>query len=111
MGILDVVVLSVEFFTTEAGRQPAKEFLDDLLPADVAFIIADIRAYAKDQRNAPVSWKAIRGHRPMAELRTGRFRTLFAVADGTMWILGVCKKQDQEREIVAASTRMKQLVK
>jgi phage-related protein len=105
------VALAVDFYTTEAGRQPARESLDSLPAADRAYILTDLAAYARDTRRAPVSWKPIKGHRPMNELRTGRFRTFFVVSEGTLWVLGVCKKDNQEREIAAAGARMKRLLK
>lgn len=106
------MVLRVEFFTTAAGRRPAQEFLDSLEDADRAYIVADIVTFAtRGGFKAPVSAKPIKGHKPMIELRTGGLRSLFAIVEGrTMWILHVCKKQDQVRGIVVAAARMKELL-
>lgn len=97
----------VRFYATPAGRCPAQEFLEDLGDTDAAAILADIRAYAKDGDRAAVSWKWIKGQTPMKELRTGGFRTLFVLHDAAMWVLDICRKDEQERAIERAAARMR----
>jgi len=60
---------------------------------------------------APISMKPIKGrpNRGLFEIRTGGFRTLFCRRGGVIWILHVCKKQDQDAGIEAARARMKKL--
>jgi len=60
---------------------------------------------------APISMKPIKGpqNRGMFEIRTGGFRTFFCQRSGVVWILHVCKKQDQDAGIAAARGRMKKL--
>ena len=96
------------FFGTEAGRFPARDFIEDLPAQMAALIYADIATFAKHGDRAPVSWKWIKGHHPMQELRTGAYRTLFVVIDGRMWILETCKKQNQPAAIERAAARLKE---
>ena len=97
------------FYGTDAGRFPARDFIEKLPAQAAALIYADIAAFAKHGEQAPVSWKWIKGHSPMRELRTRAYRTLFSVVEGRMWILETCKKQDQAAAIERAVARMKEL--
>jgi len=45
----------------------------------------------------------------MFEIRTGGSRTLFCQRAGVIWILHVCKQQDQVAGIKAARARMERL--
>jgi hypothetical protein len=101
--------LEAVFYGTRAGRFPARDFIEEPPSEVAATIYADIAAFAKHGERAPVSWKWITGKHPMRELRTGAHRILFVVVDGTMWILGACKKQDQRAAIERAVDRMKEL--
>ena len=54
---------------------------------------------------------AIKGrpNRGLFEIPTGGFRTLFCQKGGVVWVLHVCRKQDQDAGIEAASARMRKL--
>lgn len=103
-------MFEVRFYATDAGRSQATEFLDSLPARDRAQVVADIMAFRHHGLQAPISMKAIKG-RPnrLFEIRTGGFRTLFCQKGGVVWILHVCKKQDQDAGIEAARARMKKL--
>lgn len=70
-----------------------------------------IQALRDHGLQAPISVKAIKGriNQGMLEIRTGGYRTLFCQRGGVVWILHVCKKQDQDAGIAAASKRMRLL--
>ena len=74
-----------------------------------AAIRADLEIVARAGMRAPVSVKTITGHSPMWELKNGDYRTFFMIDDGVLWVLAVCKKQDQRRTIHVAADRMKAL--
>ncbi len=97
------------YFATEADRCPPKEFLDELPVADSAAIIADIVAFSTYGDKAPISMKPIKGHKGLWEIRTRGYRTFYAVVEGTMWVLHVCRKQDQRRGIDVAVGRLKKI--
>lgn len=100
------VSLQVLWFVTDAGRSQPVEFVDALADRKMAAqIVADITAYAAG--TSATDSKAINGYAPMFELRTGGYRILAARDGDTIWILHVCKKQDQKRGIRAAAKRMK----
>ncbi len=100
----------VGYFSTESGRSQPLEFLKDLETRDAAAIQADIYALSLYGERAPVSMRPIRGCPPLWEFRTGRYRTFYVFHGQRVWILHVCKKQDQERGITAACKRMKQVL-
>jgi hypothetical protein len=102
-------MLEVTLFSTAAGRCQPADFLGGLEKSWRVAIMTDIEAVATHGFRAPASVKAIKGHRPMCEIRTGGFRTFFAIKGNTLWVLHICKKQDQERGIDAASSRMRDL--
>ncbi|MGC3997508.1 MAG: type II toxin-antitoxin system RelE/ParE family toxin [Anaeromyxobacter sp.] len=104
-------MFEVRFYTTHAGRSQPTEFLDELLGRDRAQVVADIMAFRDHGLQAPISMKPIRGqqNRGMFEIRTGGFRTFFCQKSGVVWVLHVCKKQDQDAGIAAARGRMKKL--
>jgi hypothetical protein len=108
-GIFGNVTLRVAHFATEAGRCPPKEFLDELPVADSAAIVADIVAFSTHAEKAPISMKPIKGHKGLWEIRTRGLRTLYALEEGTMWVLHVCRKQDQRRGIDVAAERLKKI--
>lgn len=101
----------VRFYATDAGRSQPIEFLDALPARDRAQVVADVMALRDHGLQAPISMKPIKGrsNRGMFEIRTGGFRTLFCQRGGVIWILHVCKKQDQDAGIEAARARMKRL--
>ncbi len=104
-------MFAVHLFTTEAGRSQPSDFLAALPERDRAFVAADIATLAEHGIHAPVSVRPIKGHanRGMMEIRTGGFRTFYCIRGRELWILHVCKKQDQDAGIGAASARMRQL--
>jgi hypothetical protein len=104
-------VFDVRFFATGAGRSQPTEFLEDSPARDRAQIVADIAALRDHGLQAPISMKPIKGrpNRGLFEIRTGGFRTLFCQRAGVVWILHVCKKQEQDAGIAAARGRMAKL--
>ena len=104
-------MFEIRFFATGAGRSQAIEFLDSLPVRDRAQIVADITALRDHGLQAPISMRSIKGkpNRGLFEIRTGGFRTLFCQKAGVVWVLHVCKKQDQDAGIEAARARMKKL--
>ncbi len=104
-------MFEVRFYASAAGRSQATEFLDSVPARDRAQIVADIAALRDHGLQAPISMKPIKGrpNRGLFEIRTGGFRTLFCQRAGVVWILHVCKKQDQVAGIDAARARMERL--
>jgi mRNA-degrading endonuclease RelE of RelBE toxin-antitoxin system len=104
-------VFAVRLFATGAGRSQPADFLASLPARDRAQIVADISALGDHGIQAPISMKPIKGkpNRGLFEIRTGAFRTLLCWKGGVIWILHVCKKQDQDAGIDAARARMKKL--
>ena len=68
-----------------------------------------IHTLAEHGDNAPVSRKPVKGCSPMRQLTTGGYRTFYYIADNTVVVLHVCKKQDQKHGIQLAYRRMKEL--
>lgn len=104
-------VFEVRFYATDAGRSPPTDFLGALQVRDRAQVVADVMALRDHGLQAPISMKSIKGkpNRGLFEIRTGGFRTFFCQKGGVVWILHVCKKQDQDAGIEAARARMKRL--
>lgn len=104
-------MLEVRFFETAAGNSQAQDFLDDLREKDRAYIVGDIAALRDYGIRAPISTRRIKGNnnRGMSEIRTGNFRIFYCFKRGAIWILHVCKKEDQRAGIDAARQRMQQL--
>jgi phage-related protein len=104
-------MLEVRFFETDAGNSQPRNFLDALPAKDRAYIVADIVALGDYGIRAPISARPIKGrkNRGMSEIRTGGFRTFFCFKRGVVWVLHICKKQDQDAGIEAARRRMEQL--
>lgn len=100
-------MFALRYFATAAGRSQPIDFLGALQGMERASIVADIEAYRVLGRNAPVSWKPIKGYAPMFEIRTRGFRTYCVVEAGVLWVLHVGRKQDQRRDIENAAKRMK----
>ena len=100
--------MEARFCETAAGRSQPRDFLDSLPPAERAAIVDDIIDYAAGKGGA-VSWKAIKGHAPMREIRTWGFRALFFVEGDVMHVLHVCRKHEQGRGIELAAKRMRAL--
>lgn len=101
-------MLEIVYFTTAAGRSQAIDFMSALQSGEAALVLSDIEAVATHGFRAPASVKTIKGHRPLCEIRTGRYRTFFAILDGRLVVLHICKKQDQQRGIEAAYRRLKE---
>lgn len=104
-------MFEVRLYATGAGRSQPVDFLASLPARDRAQVVADIQALRDHGIQAPISMKPIKGrsNRGMFEIRTGGFRTLLTWKAGVIWILHVCRKQDQEAGIDAARARMKKL--
>jgi hypothetical protein len=103
-------VFQVRFYATDAGRSQPTEFLDALPARDRAQVVADVMALRDHGLQAPISMKPIKGARTgHVGDPDGGFRTLFCHRGGVIWILHVCKKQDQDAGIEAARARMKKL--
>jgi hypothetical protein len=104
------VTLAIRFFETSAGRSQPREFLEALHAGDRACIMADVLRVAEMGRAAPVSVKSITGRSGLLEIRTRGFRTFFVVGPGAaMWVLHVCRKQDQWHGIEMSVARMRKL--
>ncbi len=104
-------MLEVRFFETAAGNSQPRDFLDALPKKDRAYIVGDIAALRDYDIRAPISTRRIKGenNRGMSEIRTGGFRTFYCYKRGAIWILHICKKQDQAAGIDATRQRMQQL--
>lgn len=108
MGIF--LVMEIEFYATPSGRSPALDFLRALPERERAAIMSDLQAITVDGDRAPVSRRTIKGHAPMWELKTWGFRAFCIGHRGTLWVLHVCKKQDQRHGIELAAKRMKEVL-
>lgn len=102
--------MEVRYYVTDADRSPADEFIRSLAEPYRSHIRADLSVLGREGDKAPISKKPIKGHRPMWEVRTGGYRTFFVRIGDVFWILGSCKKQNQDREISTSAKRMKQLL-
>lgn len=96
-------------YGTSAGRFPAPDFIRALPLQDRARILADLDTFAEQGERSATSWRWIKGHTPMRELRVGSYRILFVIESGTMIVLEACKKQNQEAAIERAAARMKEI--
>jgi hypothetical protein len=65
--------------------------------------MTSVGAVIRSRSNSP------RSNRGLLEIRTGGFRTLFCQKGGVIWILHICKKEDQGAGIEAARARMMKL--
>ena len=100
-------MLLVRYFRLEGQRSSPADDAIMALPARFrAAIRSDIEAVAEYGIKALASIRSITGQRPMMEIRTGQYRTLFVVDRGELWILGCVKKQDQRHAIEVAAERM-----
>ncbi len=91
---------------TAAGRCPAEDFLGAQAEPFRGQILADLTLLEREGERAPISKKPVGGYKPMWELRIGGYRVFFIRSGQVFWVLGACKKQDQEREIAACAKRM-----
>jgi putative component of toxin-antitoxin plasmid stabilization module len=101
--------MDVRYYVTDANRCPAGDFLAGLPDRFRGQIRADLTLLGREGERAPISKKTVKGHKPMWELRIGGYRVFFFRAGDVFWVLGGCKKQDQNREILASAQRMKLL--
>ena len=110
---------SIEYYFTEQGRCPIKEFIDSLSPqgkAKYIFITRLLKEYGLNVREPYV--KQITGHRKLFEIRikdrSGISRILYFVHTGRKFILlhGFVKKTEKtpQREIIIAEQRMKDYI-
>ena len=102
-----ILVLPLSYFATSAGRSQPLEFLGALPKRDGAQIRGDLFAYCEYRDTAPISWRPIKGQRPMFEIRTGGFRSYCVVHKLVFWVLHIGRKKDQQRDIETAAKRMK----
>ena len=102
--------MQVRYYVTDHGQCPGRRFLSGLAERFRGQISADLALLGREGEKAPVSKKRVKGHNPMWELRIGGYRVFF-VREGkeVFWVLGMCKKQDYEREIAAYARRMNDL--
>jgi hypothetical protein len=91
--------VEVRYYATEAGRSPADDFIAALADRYRGQIRADLTMLERHGDKAPISKKAI----------IGGFRIFFLRLGDVYWILGGCKKQNQDREIAACAKRMMDL--
>lgn len=98
------------YFATRRGRSQALDFLHSLPARDAAYIQADIvRVAEADGRPTVVSVKPIKGGDGVCEIRTFGYRALYIVMGREIWLLHVCRKQDQRRGIELAKQRAREL--
>jgi phage-related protein len=97
------------YYTSATGRSEPQDFIARLAEPFRGSIRADIHTLAEHGDNAPVSRKPVKGCSPMRQLTTGGYRTFYYIADNTVVVLHVCKKQDQKHGIQLAYRRMKEL--
>lgn len=102
--------MEVRYYATAAGRSPGFDFLSSLSEPFRGQILADLTLLAREGEKAPISKKPIKSHKRLWELRIGGYRVMFVREGDVFWVLGVCKKQDQDREIAACAKRMKDLL-
>lgn len=86
-------------------------FLDGLQAAQRAAIMSDVQLVGEHGRLAPVSMKPFKGPRNRGhfEIRTGGYRTFYAIVGEVMWLLHACRKQDQVAGIAVARERMRRV--
>lgn len=101
--------MEVRYYATDAGRQPARDFLLSLEVRLQMQIRGDLRTLEMFGDKAPISKRPIKGHRPMWEFVIGSYRVFFVRLADVFWILGMCKKQNQDREIAACAARMQKV--
>jgi phage-related protein len=110
------------FYQTEQGRQPVREYIDDLDRDDKAQIIADFELIRKyGLMDAPVSTRKLQGGQfkgKLWELKTGKgnqHRIFYCVIVGTQLImLHACKKQKeggQKKDLDTALGRLENYLK
>jgi hypothetical protein len=104
-------MFEVRLYSSVAGRSQATEFLDSLPNRGRALDRGGHHGAARSRAAGANLDEAIKGrpNRGLFEIRTGGFRTLFCQRAGVIWILHVCKKQDQVAGIEAARARMGRL--
>jgi mRNA-degrading endonuclease RelE of RelBE toxin-antitoxin system len=102
--------VEIRYYVTAADRSPGREFLASLSEPFRGQILADLTLLGREGEKAPISKKPLKGCKPMWELRIGGYRVLFVRHEEAFWVLGVCKKQNQDREIAACVKRMKDLL-
>jgi mRNA-degrading endonuclease RelE of RelBE toxin-antitoxin system len=102
--------MEVRYYVTDAGRCPGGDFLRTLSEPFRGQIRADLTVLGREGEKAQISKKPVKGHKPMWELPIGGYRVFFVREQDAFWVLGVCKKQDQDREISACAKRMKSLM-
>ncbi len=110
---------SIEYYITEQGRCPVKEFVDSLTPegqAKYIFITKLLKEYGLNVKEPYI--KQITGHRKLFEIRikgkSGISRIFYFAHTGRKFILlhGFVKKTEKtpQREIIIAEQRMKDYI-
>jgi hypothetical protein len=72
-----------------------------------AAIISDIEARAQ---GGPVEDNLLRGHAPMRQLTVWGYRVLHIINQEVLWVLEICKKQDQDAAIERAAKRTEEVL-
>jgi hypothetical protein len=84
--------------------------MNALTDRERAHILADLQAYRIYMLKAPISSRAIKGYRPIFEIRTGGFRAYCVVKGQRLWVIHVGRKQSQKRDIESAAQRMRTIL-
>lgn len=103
----------VLFFTTAAGSQPVKEYLDDIDGRDAALVALALQAIAAEGVTATgVATRQIRGR--LWEVKVQHHRLFFVLLTGPRLVLLHAYRKSgartPEHEVATATQRMKQLL-
>lgn len=113
-----LVALQVYFYTTDFGREPVREFLQELSQDDKRAIGADIKTVQFGYPMGMPLTRKFENSKKLEEIRCkisdGRIvRIIFFVHDNKIILLHAFIKKTQKtppREIELASTRFKQMI-
>ncbi|MBV8620116.1 MAG: type II toxin-antitoxin system RelE/ParE family toxin [Curvibacter sp.] len=111
---MDEPILSVDFYRTDAGSEPVREWLRELTVEDRKAIGTDIKTV---QLGWPLGMPLVRKMEPglweiRCDIADGISRVLFTVKDGQMVLLhGFVKKTQKtpDNELKTARNRLKKL--
>lgn len=103
--------MRVAYYELVSGRSPPRDFIASLAEPFRGSIRADVHTLAEHSGSihAPVQTKAIKGHAPLHEIKTGGYRTFYYCESDLLVVVHVCKKQDQKHGIAIAYKRMREL--
>ncbi len=103
-------MLEVVYYETGSGRSEPADYIVTLPVRVKAQALADIEAWRLYGTRAPVSWKPLRGHRPLFEIRVGGHRFYCVTHEQRLWLLQAGPKAHQGRDIEKAAKRMKHVL-